>query len=96
MDALRTGERAWQNLTTLARPSHEFVTASRDLYETLHAIGTALQRGDPQIGTTQAAQVLQRGVTHITELAAGTRGLPETFLNAGVLFAPATALPAKE
>lgn len=95
-EALRSGERAWQNLTTLTRPSHEFVTASRNLYEALHAIGTALQKQNPDLDTARAAEILRRGLAHISDLATATRGLPETFLNAGVLFAPATALPAKE
>ncbi|EWT06831.1 hypothetical protein N864_16390 [Intrasporangium chromatireducens Q5-1] len=95
-DSLNTGERAWRHVTTLSRPRHEFVTASRDLYEALHAVGTALQQGDPHGDRAYAAPALRHALHGVTELVIATRGLPETFLNAGVLFAPATAIAAKE
>lgn len=94
--ALHRGEHAWDHLSTLTRPSHEFVTASRELYESLHAVATAIQHGDRSLDHTGVAGSLRRGLTAIGDLTTATRGLPEMLLNARVLLAPATAIPPAE
>ncbi len=94
--ALHRGEHAWDHLSTLTRPSHEFVTASRELYESLHAVATAIQHADPSLDHAVVAASVRRGLAGIGDLTTTTRGLPEMLLNAGVLLAPATAIPPAE
>lgn len=91
--ALRRGEHAWEHLTTLSRPSHEFVTTSRELYESLHGLAATIQHTDQHVDRGRAERTLRRGLVTIGELMTATRGLPETFLNARILLAPATAIP---
>ena len=94
--ALRRGERAWDHLSTLTRPNHEFVTASRTLYESLRNIGVQLQRKDVELDQDRAAHSLQRGMEDAAKFMERTRNLPQTLLNAQVLVAPATAIPPSE
>ena len=94
--ALRRGERAWDHLSTLIRPAHEFVTASRALYESLRNVGAQLQSEDKHLDHARAARSLQRGMQDIARLMERTRPLPQTLLNAQVLVAPATAIPPSE
>ena len=51
--ALAQGENAWGSLTTLSRPSHEFVTASRELFETLASVEKAGQPPHPRRSTRE-------------------------------------------
>ena len=94
--ALRRGERAWDHLSTLARPAHEFVTASRALYESLRNVRAQLQSHDTQLDQARAARSLQRGMHDIARFMERTQTLPQTLLNAQVLIAPATAIPPSE
>lgn len=88
--ALAAGGRAWDKLTTLTRPSHEFVTASRELYEAVSLVGKAVRasRLDPR----RAAADLDRGLVVVSHLVALTRSVPERLTAAGVLRGPAKSL----
>ena len=88
--ALAAGGRAWGTLTTLTRPSHEFVTASRELYEAISLVGKAA--GDPRLDARRAAADLDRGLTVVGHLMTLTRSMPERLIAAGVLRGPAKSL----
>lgn len=88
--ALAQGEKAWDKLTTLSRPSHEFVTSSRELYETLTVISKAAQH--PALNTEQAKAHIDRGLEDIANLMAATRTLPERLMSANILRAPAATI----
>lgn len=88
--ALARGAKAWDRLTTLTRPSHQFVTASRDLFETLGVVAQAARH--PTLDARRAANDLDRGLAALSELMTLTRGLPDRLLKANVLRGPAKSL----
>ena len=93
---LRRGEHAWDHLSTLSRPSHVFVTASRALYESLRAVGVQLLRSDTELDRDRTARTVENGMRDIATFMNRTRALPQTLLNAQVLVAPATGIPPSE
>lgn len=92
--ALARGEKAWGRLTTLTRPSHEFVTASRDLFKTLGAVAQAARH--PDLDARRVADDLDRGLAVVSELMTLTRSLPDRLLTANVLRGPAKSLRATD
>lgn len=88
--ALAAGGRGWDKLTTLTRPSHEFVTASRELYEAISLVGKAV--GEPGLDPRRASADLDRGLAAVSHLVALTRSMPERLTAAGVLRGPAKSL----
>src|SRR5690606_4974523 len=90
--ALARGERAWGTLTTLTRPSHEFVSASRELFETLRHVGLSVEAGDGSLHRGRAASDIDRGLTAVGELMTLTQSMPERLVAAGVLRGPAKSL----
>jgi hypothetical protein len=92
--ALVAGDKAWNKLTTLTRPSHEFVTASRDLFTALRDTAAAVQRTDGTVSPHLVAAHLDHGLTRVADLMATTEPLPGQFMYAGILRAPATAIRA--
>ncbi len=88
--ALAAGGRAWDKLTTLTRPTHEFVSASRALYEAVSLVGKAV--GDPDLDPRRASADLDRGLVVVSHLVALTRSMPERLTDAGVLRGPAKSL----
>jgi hypothetical protein len=92
--ALAAGDKAWDKLTTLTRPSHEFVTTSRDLYSVLRDVATAVKRADHSVNPDIVASHLAHGLTRVADLMATTEHLPGQLMHAGILRAPATAIRA--
>ena len=88
--SLAQAERAWGRTTTLTRPSHEFVTVSRELYETLTIVGKAARH--PSVHPERAAAHLDRGIAAVGDLMAATRTMPDRLLTANILRAPATTI----
>ena len=88
--ALAASGRAWGTFTTLTRPSHEFVTASRELFEAISLVGNAA--GDPRLDARRAAADLDRGLTVVGHLMTLTRSMPERLIAGGVLRGPAKSL----
>ena len=92
--ALAAAGRAWDRLTTLTRPSHEFVATSRELHETLTRVVDSVR--DPHLEGSldqrRASADLDRGLVTVGHLAALTRSLPERLTAAGVLRGPAKTL----
>lgn len=64
--SLTQADRAWGRLTTLARPSHQFVIASRELFETLSTMAKASER--PTLDRGRVTTDLGRGVAVVTEM----------------------------
>ncbi len=91
-EALARGERAWGTLTTLTRPSHEFVSASRELFETLRHVGLSVEAGDGSLNRGRIASDIDRGLTAVGELMTLTQSMPERLVAAGVLRGPAKSL----
>jgi hypothetical protein len=81
-------------LTTLTRPSHEFVTASRELFTALRDVAAALQPADESVSPQVVASHLAHGLTRVADLMATTEPLPGLLAHAGILRAPATAVRA--
>jgi hypothetical protein len=90
--ALAQGDRAWARLTTLTRPSHEFVIASRELYESLGTIGRAIAVTVGRLDADRTAHDLDRGLANIADLMALTQSFPDRLLAADLLRGPAKAL----
>ena len=88
--ALTQADRAWGRLTTLARPSHQFVTASRELFETLSTVAKASEH--PTLDRGRVTTDLGRGVAVVSEMMTLTRSLPDRLLTANVLWGPARSL----
>ena len=89
--ALAHGEHAPGRLTTLTRPNHEFVTASRDLYEALDKLGNATAAAGA-LDTDRTSHDLERGLSTIGDLMTLTGTFPEPLLAADLLRGPAKAL----
>jgi hypothetical protein len=90
--ALARGERAWDWLTTLMRPDHEFVVTSRELYETLRTTSRTLANEDQALNRHRLTADLDRGLAAVGNLMALTRSLPDRLLAAHLLRGPAKAL----
>ena len=87
---LAAAGRAWHTLTTLTRPSHEFVTASRELHETIATVAKSARR--PELDPSLAVADLDRGLVVVGQLMTLTRTMPERLVTAGVLRGPAKSL----
>jgi excisionase family DNA binding protein len=93
-------QQRWETVTTAAKPSHEYVTATT----TLHASLTAIERENPhpreqvdpatRVDLVQALTDLRYAATDLAELTHTSAQLPEPLIRSGLLFAPARILPA--
>lgn len=92
--ALARGDKAWGRLTTLTRPSHEFVTASRDLYRALDAVKEAAEQ--PGLNLRRTSEDLDRGLAAVNDLMTRTRDLPDRLITANVLHGPARSMRATD
>ncbi len=91
---MRQADHAWARLTTAARPTHEFVTASRTLFQTLQEVTTTLDAAPTGLEIERAIRDLAHGAEQLAELAAATQTLPNRLIESQLLFAPATVLKA--
>jgi hypothetical protein len=92
-------QRRWETVTTAAKPSHEYVTATT----TLHASLTAIERESllpgkgvdaaRRIDLDQAMTDIRYATTDLVELTHMAAELPEPLIRSGLLFAPARILP---
>lgn len=96
-DALRRASTAWKSVSTLQPQSHEFGTASLQLFNVMREVITtpaALERGS---GTTldvdQALHSLARGVDDLKHFMERAHEATRACVHSRVLFAPARALP---
>jgi hypothetical protein len=88
------GDKAWDKLTTLTRPSHDFVMSNRDLFTALRDVAAAVQRADNTVRPHVVASHLFHGLRRVAEFMAATEPLPGQLMHAGILRAPATAIRA--
>lgn len=96
-DALRRASAAWKSVSTLQPQSHEFGTASLQLFNVMREVITtpaALERGS---GTTldvdQALHSLARGVDDLKHFMERAHEATRACVHSRVVFAPARALP---
>ncbi len=86
-------EQTWpRGVTTLTRPSHAYVTASRDLFESTQRIVHAITQDDPTIDARRALTALQQNLTHAQQHITALPGRLRQLVDSGLVFAPARAL----
>lgn len=90
--SLRTAEMALVGLTSLTRPTHDFVAANRDLFTTLERVREMAASNDPGLDARAALAALARGIAVEAELLTTARGVPAGLLHCRLLFAPARTL----
>jgi hypothetical protein len=87
--ALAAADQAWvPGLTTLTKPGHEFITASRELFLALQdtrKTANQLHRGDH----LRAADPLQRALATLSVRLTCARSLPKRLVDGRALYAPA-------
>lgn len=93
---LRAARQAFQPNTTLARPSFEFVDASRRLYEALNDTQRSLATGGPRLDLPRAKVDLDAALANAYSLLSRHGAQPITLAASGLLYAPAKALPLNE
>lgn len=87
--AAQAAEPLWTNVTTLARPTLEYVTASHALLPVLDDVTAALQPGQPKDFDTQRALAdLSQAAAAIADLMAATRTLPDRLARSQLLHTP--------
>ncbi len=91
---MRHADQSLARLTTAARPTHEFVTASRTLFATLPEVTTTLDAAPAGLEVDRAIRDLAHGAEQLAELTAVTETLPNRLIESQLLFAPATVLKA--
>ena len=87
--AVQAADPLWDDVTTFARPTLEYATASRELFHVLEDITATLQPSS-QVGldTSRALPDLVQANTTIADLMAATRTLPERLARAQLLHIP--------
>ena len=90
--ALRLADREWARLTTATRPTHEFVTASRDLFAALQDVTQMLKAEPAGLDAQRAVRDLALGAETLAELVTATQTLPSRLIKSNLLFAPAKTL----
>jgi len=94
--ALRAARQAFQPYTTLAGPSHEFVDASRQLYEALNDTQRSLATGDSRLDPPRAKVDLNAALASVHSVLSRHGVQPTTLATSGLLYAPAISLPPTE
>lgn len=89
-EALRHADDQWAGLTTAMRPSHDYVTAARDLFKVLKEIGQIPQprpaKTEPTLDVAQALADLNIASRDLADLMHETRHLPEVLIRSELLF----------
>jgi hypothetical protein len=87
--ALAAADQVWvPGLTTLTKPGHEFITASRELFlafEDARTTANQLHRGD----RLRAADTLERALATLSVRLTSARSLPKRLVDGRALYAPA-------
>jgi hypothetical protein len=87
--AAQVVEPLWARVTTLARPTLEYVTASRHLIPVLDEVTAALMANGPDaFDTRQAIADLTQTSSTIADLMATTRTLPDRLARSQLLHTP--------
>ncbi len=95
--SLRAAQEALVGLTSLTTPTHDFVTASRELFATLQHVREMAADNAPALDAPAALASLAHGCALEAELLTAARGTPASLLHCHLLFAPARTLePALE
>lgn len=85
--AFRAADREWAGLTTLTRPTHEFLSESRRLLGVLNAVATHTNlAGAAELDRQRTLDDLVTLTSTIAELAAETSNLPHRLLRSHLLF----------
>jgi excisionase family DNA binding protein len=90
--SLRAAQEALTGLTSLTTPTHDFVTATRELFTTLQRVRELATSNDPSLDADATLASLQRGCSIEAELVINARRAPISLLHCGLLFAPARTL----
>lgn len=90
--SLRAAEMTLTGLTSLTTPTHDFVTASRELFATLQHVREMAPDNAPALDTPAALTSLAHGCALEAELVTAARGVPASLLHCHLLFAPARTL----
>ena len=87
-EALRHADDQWAGVTTAMRPSHDYVTAARDLFTVLKEIGQLPQPSpaEPTLDVAQALADLNIASRDLADLMHETRHLPEVLIRSELLF----------
>jgi len=98
MEAMGQADRLWGSVTTAMPPSHEYVTAARELHVALtDATHDGLHARDineitKNLDIGQALADLRYAARDLADLARDVQHLPDQLLRSGLLFAPAGKL----
>ncbi|WP_270889263.1 hypothetical protein [Pedococcus sp. 5OH_020] len=90
--ALRKAELSLAGLTSLTTPSHDFVTASRELFSTLQQVREMASTQDASLDPRTTMASLAHGCAGAADVLTAARGLPSALLHCELLFAPARTL----
>ncbi len=98
MEAMGQADRLWGSVTTAMPPSHEYVTAARELHvalteathDGLHARDINVMTKSLDIG--QALADLRYAANDVADLTRDVQHLPDQLARSGLLFAPASKL----
>jgi hypothetical protein len=97
-DALKAVSAAWKTVSTLQPQSHEFGTASLELFNMMREVITtpaSAERGSPTtLEVDHALGSLARGVDDLQHFMARAHDATRACLNSGLLFGPARSLSA--
>lgn len=89
-EALRHADDQWAGVTTAMGPSHDYVTAARDLFTVLKEIGQLKQpspaKTEPTLDVAQALADLNIASRDLADLMHETRHLPEVLIRSELLF----------
>jgi hypothetical protein len=89
---LRDAERALRGISSLAAPSHDYVTAARELFTTLQEIREMAAAHDAGLDPAATLASLAHGCTVHSQVLTAARGVPASLLHCRLLFAPARDL----
>jgi hypothetical protein len=98
MEAMSRADRLWGSVTTAMPPTHEYVTAARQLHITLNDTthdGLHTRNANEisnNLDIRRALCDLQYGAAGLTDMVRDVQHLPDQLLRSGLLFAPATRL----
>ncbi|MFC6706796.1 hypothetical protein [Flexivirga alba] len=93
VQSLARVDETWiHGLTTLTPPSHQFIAASRDLYEQLRRLDQQLTRDAETVEPEAVAAKLARAAHRISRHLCAAEQLPEQLIHSELMFAPARRL----
>ena len=90
--ALRAADEALTGLTSLTSPTHDFVSATRELFTTLQQVREMSTVRDASLDHEAAVASLAHGSSVEADLITAAHNIPASLLNCQMLFAPARTL----